>query len=170
MIAYGACRYVLSKGDRAEALKQWPLIAWCLEYLKRQKTPAGVIASDSDELEGRFPAGKANLNTAALTYDALISAAALAENLGRPGSAEYRAWAIELRASIERHFGAEVEGFNTYRYYDGNTVLRAWICTPLTMGIFDRKAGTLDALFSPRLWTIDGLATQAGEKTGAFTD
>ena len=33
------------------------------------------------------------------------------------------------------------------------------------MGIYDRKAGTVDALFSPRLWTEDGLATQAGDKT-----
>jgi hypothetical protein len=33
------------------------------------------------------------------------------------------------------------------------------------MGIFDRKAGTIEALFSPALWTPDGLATQSGEKT-----
>ncbi len=165
MIAYGASRYVLAKGDRAAAEKHWPLIAWCLEYLKRHRTPDGVIASDSDELEGRFPAGKANLNTAALTYDALLSAASLAENLGKSGAQDYRMWAKELRAAIEKHFGAKVESFDTYRYYEENTVLRAWICTPLTMGIMDRTKGTLDALFSPRLWTIDGLATQAGEKT-----
>jgi hypothetical protein len=33
------------------------------------------------------------------------------------------------------------------------------------MGIFDRRQGTIDALFSPALWTPDGLATQSGEKT-----
>jgi hypothetical protein len=33
------------------------------------------------------------------------------------------------------------------------------------MGIYDRKAATIDALFSPALWTPDGLATQSGEKT-----
>ncbi len=44
-------------------------------------------------------------------------------------------------------------------------MLRAWICIPLTMGIFDRKDGTISALFSPALWTPDGLATQSGEKT-----
>jgi hypothetical protein len=43
--------------------------------------------------------------------------------------------------------------------------LRAWICLPLTVGIFDRSKGTIDALFSPRLWTADGLATQAGKDT-----
>jgi hypothetical protein len=35
----------------------------------------------------------------------------------------------------------------------------------LTVGISDRKEGTVAALFSPRLWTADGLATQAGDKT-----
>lgn len=29
----GASRYALSKGDKAEAEKLWPLIEWCLEYL-----------------------------------------------------------------------------------------------------------------------------------------
>jgi hypothetical protein len=56
-------------------------------------------------------------------------------------------------------------GYNTYRYYDGNDKLRSWICTPLTVNIFDRKQGTIDALFSPQLWTADGLASQAGDKT-----
>ena len=36
------------------------------------------------------------------------------------------------------------------------------------MGIFDRKEGTINALFSPRLWTEDGLATEAGK--GTFWD
>jgi hypothetical protein len=70
-----------------------------------------------------------------------------------------------LRTNIEGFFGARVEGFDTYRYYEGNDVLRAWICVPLTMGILERTSGTLDALFSPRLWTPDGLATQAGAET-----
>jgi hypothetical protein len=33
------------------------------------------------------------------------------------------------------------------------------------MGIFERKAGTIDALFSPKLWTPDGLASLSGDKT-----
>ena len=70
-----------------------------------------------------------------------------------------------MRAAINSYFGATVEGFETYRYYAGNTVLRAWICIPLTVGIYDRAHGTIAALFSPRLWTQDGLATQAGERT-----
>ncbi|HTM26974.1 MAG TPA: hypothetical protein VL225_17375 [Vicinamibacterales bacterium] len=165
MIAYGAGRFALASGDRAIAEEVWPLIEWCLEYLKRKTTSDGVIASDSDELENRFPAGKANLNTASLAYDALISAAMLGDALGKPpaATAEYRARAAALRAAIGTHFSATIDGFDTYRYYDGNTTLRAWITTPLTVGIYDRAAGTIDALFSPRLWTDDGLATEAGK-------
>ena len=165
MIAYGASRFALASGVREQAEELWPLIEWCLEYLKRKTTADGVIASDSDELENRFPAGKANLNTSSLTYDALLSAAMLGESLGKPKAAldEYRARAETLRAAIARYFGATIDGFDTYRYYDGNTTLRAWIATPLTVGIFDRATGTIDALFSPRLWTKDGLATEAGK-------
>jgi hypothetical protein len=168
MIAYGASRFALAYGDRKTALELWPLIEWCLEYCERKKNSAGVIASDSDELEGRFPAGKANLNTSSLYYDALNSAVMLAKSLGNVDEAQlasYAERALAIRAAIEQYFGIDVEGFRTYRYYDGNTVLRAWICTPLTVGIFDRAQGTVEALFSPRLWTQDGLATQAGEKT-----
>lgn len=165
MIAYGAARFALASGDRAQAQELWPLIEWCLEYLKRKTTAEGVIASDSDELENRFPAGKANLNTSSLTYDALLSAAMLGESLSKPRTAidDYRARAAALRLAIARHFDATIDGFDTYRYYDGNTTLRAWIATPLTVGIDDRARGTTDALFSPRLWTKDGLATEAGK-------
>ena len=36
---------------------------------------------------------------------------------------------------------------------------------PLTVDIYDRKDATIQALFSPRLWTQDGLLTQAGSET-----
>ncbi len=168
MIAYGASRFALAYGDRQTALELWPLIEWCLEYCERKKNSAGVIASDSDELEGRFPAGKANLNTSSLYYDALRSAQMLGKSLGNIDPAQLTRFgerAQAMRAAIESYFGSDIEGFHAYRYYDGNTVLRAWICTPLTVGIFDRAKGTVDALFSPKLWTQDGLATQEGEKT-----
>jgi hypothetical protein len=182
MIAYGAARFALAYGKRETAEQLWPLIEWCLEYSRRKVDGRGVVASDSDELENRFPAGRANLNTSSLHYDALNSAAALGKGLGKPSEqlARYHAEAKALRAAIEKHFGANVEGFETYRYYDRRDlaghakfgayadrpdVLRAWIATPLTVGIFERKDGTIAALFSPRLWTPDGLATEAGDKT-----
>ena len=91
----------------------------------------------------------------------------MGKQLGKP-SAEIKAYENEakvLRANIEKYFGGTVEGFKTYRYYKGNDTLRAWITTPLVMDIFDRKEGTINALFSPRLWTEDGLASLAGNKT-----
>jgi hypothetical protein len=164
MIAYGASRFALAYGNQETARELWPLIEWCLEYSRRHLTPEGVVASDSDEQEGQFPAGKANLCTSALHYDALNSAVLLGHELGKPASqlAAYAQQAKSLRAAIDRYFGANVEGFKTYRYYEGNTVLRGWIGIPLTIGIFERKEGTIAALFSPLLWTADGLLTQAG--------
>ena len=90
MVAYGASRYALSKGDKAEAEKLWPLIEWCLEYCRRNLNKSGVVASDADELENRFPAGKANLCTSSLYYDALISAGYLGKDLGKPVAAYAR--------------------------------------------------------------------------------
>lgn len=167
MTAYGAARYALAKGDREEARQLWPLITWCLEYCHRKLNAGGVVASDSDELENRFPSGDANLCTSSLYYDALISAAHLADELKeRPAVAKtYRTQAATLRRSIETYFGSVVEGFDTYAYYEGNEVLRSWICIPLTVGIDERAEGTIDALFSPRLWTENGLLTEAGSET-----
>ncbi len=167
MIAYGAGRYALANGNADSARVLWPLIEWCLEYLHRKINANGVVASNSDELEGRFPAGTANLHTSILYYDALRSAGMLGKALGIPKQqlTQYAADEKAIRSNIEKFFGATVEGFATYRYYEGNDTLRAWICGPLTVDIFDRKEGTIDALFSPRLWTADGLASLAGNKT-----
>lgn len=167
MIAYGAARYALARGDAAEAVRVWPLVEWCLEYCRRQLTGDGVVASDADELEGRFPAGDANLCTSSLYYDALLSASMLGRELHKPAGqlAAYKREAAALRKNIDRHFGGMVEGFDTYRYYTGNDLLRAWICIPLTVGIDERKEATIEALFSPKLWTDNGLLTQSGDKT-----
>jgi hypothetical protein len=166
MIAYGASRFALAYGNKEEGKDLWHLISWCLEYLERKKDANGIIGSDSDELEGRFPAGKFNLSTNSLAYGALISSANLATELGKPDTAKiYLERAANLKKAIENYFGATVQGFNTYRYFDGNDKLRAWICIPLTMGIFDRKDETIRALFSPLLWTENGILTESGSKT-----
>lgn len=164
MIAYGAARYALVRGDKKEAEMLWPLIEWCLEFCHRKVNEEGVVESDSDELEGRFPAGDANLCTSSLYYDALLSAVYLGKELGKPVGV-YRKQAQTLKTAIGNYFDATVEGFETYRYYKGNDKLRSWICIPLTVGIYDRREGTIDALFSPRLWTNDGLLTQSGSET-----
>jgi tetratricopeptide (TPR) repeat protein len=164
MYAYGAARFALEMGNKEYAEHIFPAIEWCLEYCRRQKTIDGVIASDSDELEGRFETGNANLSTSSLTYAAYINAACLAEDLGKMDEALlYREAAASLRTAIESYFGATVEGYDTYRYYEGNDKLRAWICLPLVFGIEERKDATVSALFSENLWMPDGLATESGD-------
>ena len=167
MIAYGASRFSLTYADKAVAQELWPLIEWCLEYCGRKLNHAGVVMSDTDELEGRFEAGDANLCTSSLYYDALLSAASLSKELGLPSSVAkaYRSKAATLKVNIEKYYGATVSGFDTYRYYDGNDILRSWICIPLTVGIFDRAEATVDALCSPLLWEKDGLLTAQGSTT-----
>jgi len=167
MTACGASRWVLASGDMELAREVWPFIQWCLEYCERKKTADGVIASDTDELEGRFSSGKTNLATSSLTYDALLSSAWLAEALGEPAEkpALFRQRAADLRTAIDRVFGATILGRETYRYHEGLDKPRAWICLPLVMGIHDRAKGTVDSLFSPDLWTKDGLLTEAGGTT-----
>ena len=129
MVAYGAARYALASGNRHEAEKLWSLIEWCLEYCDRKLNAEGVVESDSDELENRFPAGKANLCTSSLYYDALISAVYLGKALKKDRECikSYQDKAAELYKNIDRYFAHNVEGYETYRYYDGNAVLRSWI-------------------------------------------
>ena len=167
MIAYGAARYALTRADKAEAEELWTLIEWCLEYCRRQINDKGVVKSDRDELEGRFPAGDANLCTSTLYYDALISAAHLGRELKKSPKliADYQKRAKAMRAAIESHFGATVKGYETYRYYEGNDILRSWICMPLCVGIYDRADATMDALFKSDLYTKDGLLTAQGSET-----
>ena len=166
MIAYGASRYVLARGDESEARELWPLIKWCLEYCKRKINSGGAVASNTDELEGRFPSGDANLCTSSLYYDALLSASYLAPLMGEAAKGKtYAAEAKQMRRNINTYFAGPIEGYDTYIYYKGNDVLRSWICIPLVMGIDEKAKPTLDALFSPRLWTENGMLTQAGDKT-----
>ena len=167
MIAYGAGRFAMALGDKNKAHELWPLITWCLEYCRRMINEDGVVRSDSDELEGRFPAGDANLNTSCLYYDALISAVYLGIELDIDDQLldSYSAQAFALKKAIEDHFGYTIAGYDTYRYYEGNEILRAWICTPLTVGIYDRAEGSIEALFSDKLWTEDGLASVTGSTT-----
>lgn len=164
MIAYGASRYALARGDKAEAKELWPLIQWCLEYCRRNINEEGVVASDTDELENRFESGDANLCTSTLYYDALLSASYLGKEIGVSASVtkDYLRRSKGMASAIEKYFGGQVSGYETYRYYKGNTLLRSWICMPLIAGIADRAAGTSAALTGPELMTENGCLTEQG--------
>lgn len=167
MYAYGLSRFLLEMSDIKLIERFWDSLLWCIDFALSRKTQDGIIASDSDELENRFESGNANLFTSCITYDALGNCATLAEIIG--DSVHKQLWLDErkaLRDAIEKYFGANIEGFDTYRYYDGNKDLRSWICMPLTVEIFDRADETVKALFSERLYK-DGMmkSTSANETT-----
>ncbi len=166
MYLYGASRFVLTSGDRDLAEEILPGIEWCAEYCRRQKNEYGVISSNSDELEGRFPAGDANLCTSTLAYAGYRAAAALEREFGNSELASaYEQYADELYGAIESFFGADIHGIPTYRYYKGCEIMRSWICMPLCVGIYDRARATVDALTSEYLMKPDGFLTAEGSST-----
>ncbi|MBE6610940.1 MAG: hypothetical protein E7632_00490 [Ruminococcaceae bacterium] len=166
MYLYGASRFVLAVGDCALAESLLPGIEWCAEYCRRKINAAGVVASDCDELENRFPAGDANLCTSSLAYGGYRAAAALERDLGNPTRAsEYDTLADNLRTAIEAHFGYSLHGIDAYRYYEGCDVMRSWICMPLCMDIFERADATVEALTSKYLLRPDGILTIEGDNT-----
>lgn len=172
MYLYGASFFALALGDRKIAEELYPAIRWCAEYCERKKTPDGVIGSDSDELEGRFPTDKkANLSTSSLAFGGLTLAAKLARSLGDEDTARlYTERADALAKAIEAYFGATLHDFDTYRYSQGFDTLRAWICLPLSMGITTRREGTLAAMLSSYLWTEEGmLSCERGEENKSDT-
>lgn len=165
MYAFGASRFALALGDKKIAEELWPAIAWCIEYNQRRINEEGVVASETDEMEGRLPTGTANLSTSVLAYGGLLSAIDLGKSLHKPDELieQYQNKAKALRIAIEKYFGSNIKGYHTYKYFKEHNSFRSWISLPLTMGILDRKDGTLQALFN-ELWTEDGLATEAGDK------
>lgn len=164
MYLYGCARYLLSMGDASLAKELFWTVKWAADYCLSRRMENGIITSDSDELEGRLPSGNANLSTSSLAYAGLMSASVLAKDLQEIELAEQ--WmndATTLRTDIENFFGAHISGFDTYRYYEGNDVLRSWICLPLTMGIYERKKGTVNALLSEKLFRDDGELSIEGD-------
>lgn len=164
MYLFGVGRFVLEYGDLATAKEVYPALAWCAEYCEKQKTADGIIASDTDEMEGRIPTGGYNLSTSCLCYGGLTLLSALARSLGKTeDAARYAARAADLSGAIDRVFGRELHGRKTYRYCEADDRLRAWITLPVYMGIAgDRTAGTMDLLFSDVLLTGNGIRSAEG--------
>ncbi len=166
MYAYGCSRYLLTNGSKQTAEKYINSIRKCIDYTISQIGENGVVRSDSDELENRFESGTYNLCTSSLTYDALISVSYLEREFGNNERAdELLAIAKDLRKAIEKYFGKNVEGFDTYMYCEEEKNLRAWIAIPLAMGIDDRSNETVSALLSDKLFKNGGIVTRSGEKT-----
>lgn len=166
MYLYGASHFALTAGNKDYVRELLPAIEWCAEYCRRKTNENGVIESDCDELENRFPAGKANLCTSVLAFDGYRTAAILENEFGRHELAkQYTLLADALETSIDRHFFHTIHGFDTYRYYEGCEVLRSWIGLPLCVGIKNRAEGTVRALTSEYLMRPEGFLTTEGHET-----
>ena len=166
MYLCGASRFALTVGDRWIAEELLPGIEWCAEYCRRKINADGVIESDTDELEERFPSGNANLCTSVLAYDGYRFAAILESAFGNQALAEtYESLASALEVAIEDFFACKIHGFDTYRYYDGCKVLRSWICLPLCLGMYKRAEGTVQALTSEYLMKDGGILTTEEDQT-----
>jgi hypothetical protein len=153
MVLYGLSKFLLFLGDPKAAAEMWPLIEFSAQSVQGHLTREGIIASETDEMEGRYPTGDANLSTSSLAYSGYRQAARLAHDLGKKSvEMDFNKRADALRKAIEVNFGAEIEGFKTYRYFKENTTLRGWILLPVAMGINDRLEGTVAALVSDKLW------------------
>ncbi|MDR2102028.1 MAG: hypothetical protein LBP43_05605 [Treponema sp.] len=175
MYAYGVSKFLLYRGDEKLARRFFPAVDWCIRFSLSRLNDQGVPLSDTDELEGRFESGKANLSTACQLYGGLRYGAILARDLGnKEKEAFYLESARTLRKNIDLYFGAEIHGHHSYRYYETNEKLRSWICLPLCVGIDERRQGTEAALFDDALWGEYGILTEEGTKTvwdrsGLFT-
>jgi hypothetical protein len=108
MVLYGLAKFLLFQGDRAAAEELWPLIEMSAASVLKHTTAEGIVASKTDEMEGRYPTGDANLSTSALAYGGYRLAACLANALGKPAAPDFDNRAETLRKAIESHFGAEV--------------------------------------------------------------
>ena len=166
MYLFGASRYALVSGRLGEGKALWRAIKWCAEYCLRKMENdihRGLIPSDRDELEGRLPTGLINLSTNMLALGGFKTAAALADELGEGDLAEvYRRAAATIETETEAYFAGEVHGFDTYKYYDGNTTLRSWICLPLCMDVASHAKGTAAAITSPYLYSEAGQLSEEG--------
>ena len=168
MMMYGLSRYLLALGDAGTATKFWPLVEKAARLTKTATNSRGIVISRTDELEGRYPTGTANLSTSSLAYGGYRAAERLARSLKKTAEADdFQARAAALAKAIESYFGAEVEGYKTYRYFDGCNVLRGWISLPLAMGMPERKEGTVAALFSSKLWFENLALPDAGIKVAS---
>jgi len=165
MYLYGASRYALTSGNLGPDNALWKAILWCAGFCLSRQDENGIIHSDSDELEGRLPHGDTNLSTNMLSLGGFKYAARIARALGDEAhAAQFESVAEKLESDCEKFFGAEIHGFKTYRYCEGNTTLRSWICLPLCVGVETRKDDTTAAIVSDYLMSDAGQLSEEGTK------
>lgn len=156
MFAWGTSLLALTIADGDVTEKLFPLISFACGLLhnKLAQSRSGVIPSQSDELEGRFPTGEANLSTNCLAILAFETAAQVAVEANDPFlRQEYISSARTLRLNAHRYFACD--GEQKYAYYNGCPDARGWACLAALAGLPDGKEALKYCL--SKLWCDDGV-------------
>ncbi|PXF43880.1 hypothetical protein BWQ96_06346 [Gracilariopsis chorda] len=156
MFAWGASLLALTIAEENVTARLFPLISFAcgILYNKLAQSQSGVIPSQSDELEGRFPTGEENLSTNCLTILAFETAAQVAVEAKDPLlEQEYKASASTLRLNAHRYFACG--GERKYAYYKGCPDARGWACLAALAGLPDGQQA-LEYCLS-EMWCDDGV-------------
>lgn len=160
MFAWGAALFMLVVGREEMSREVFGYVKFVCDLLMGKMAEGGVIRSESDELEGRFATGDANLSVNCLAILGLLSGAEVAREVGEWRLGEvYEEAAEALREAAHKYFG--VDDARRYAYYEGCKDARGWACLTALAGLEDG----LDALryVLSELW-VGG--DQAVEKNG----
>lgn len=126
MFAWGASQVILLRGDPAITQKLLPGVRFAADVLLRRADAHGIIPSQSDELEGRFPTGDANLATNCLSVLALFAAGEVFKLGGDMRTCRmYQSAAERVRAAADIYFGRA--GVVPYAYFDECETPRGWV-------------------------------------------
>lgn len=161
MFAWGASLMILTCADESVTDEFFPHVKFtCKVLLDRiALSDEGIVQSVSDELEGRYPTGSANLSVNCISILALESAAEAALSANEVSlSKQYAASASGLRVNVHRHFRAP--GPRKYKYFAECDVGRGWACLAALAQLPD---GTQALWYSlNELWGEDGVRVAEG--------
>jgi Glucoamylase and related glycosyl hydrolases len=98
----------------------WDSVRDAQEYLIDNRAGNGLLKSAPDYSEDPQDFSRQSLWTNSFAYESLMSAAELAEELGKDGSGRYRAEAENIgQSTIEQFFPEDGEPISEYRLFDG---------------------------------------------------
>lgn len=160
MFAWGAAKVILTVAENEVTAEVFPWVQFACDLLiaKIENSAADVVTSESDELEGRFSTGKANLSVNCIAILALETASEAALTASEPSlSAKYTAAASSLRGSAERHF--RTSDRREYAYYSGCNDARGWVVLTALAGLPRGDAALRHVLKD--LWSEEGVLTSA---------
>lgn len=160
MFAWGASLTLLTVGDPTVTARLFPHITFASNIIleKIRQCRHGVVPSQSDELEGRYPTGEINLSVNCISVLALECASEAALEAGKRILAEkYASASQELRFNVHKYF--QVSDSKIYEYYKSCPDSRGWACLTALAGLSEGKEALRYSLVD--LWRTDGVLTSS---------